>query len=145
MGYMKAEMSINNAITKCKEEKIQRQKEEVEWLNTLLDYAEGKKKWDSGKEYVCEDHPRRPSEQNLLINCRCGALGMAPKTPEDCIGEKKIIKKMLKMSAESLPPIEFSQLEAIIQILRNNRQALKQYQLEDFETNELLGLPKENP
>ena len=52
--------------------------ERIKWLNTLLDYAEGKKKWDTGCIWVCESHPRLPFEMGTTFDCKCGGPGMPP-------------------------------------------------------------------
>ena len=51
------------------------------WLNQLLDYAEGKIKWNTGCIWVCESHPRRPWEMGYPFDCQCGGPGMPPYTP----------------------------------------------------------------
>lgn len=56
--------------------------EMVEWLELLMEYATGKKKWDTGGIWVCESHPLLPSEHmGYSFDCKCGAPGMPPHTP----------------------------------------------------------------
>ena len=48
------------------------------WLKQLLEYAAGRKEWDTGGVWVCEAHPLMPFEQGLSFDCKCGAPGMPP-------------------------------------------------------------------
>lgn len=50
----------------------------IKWLKTLLGYADGTLKWDTGCDFVCEGHPFSPSETGLPFDCKCGAPGMQP-------------------------------------------------------------------
>ena len=52
--------------------------EMVKWLNILLDYADGTKKWDTGGVWVCESHPRIPWGMGYSFDCKCGGPGMPP-------------------------------------------------------------------
>lgn len=61
---------------------IDKEMEMVEWLQLLLDYAIGKKKWDTGGIWVCESHPCTPFEQELTFDCKCGGPGMPPFIPK---------------------------------------------------------------
>lgn len=57
---------------------IDKQKEMIDWLNLLLKYATGKKKWDTGGIWVCESHSCTPFEQGTTFDCPCGGPGMPP-------------------------------------------------------------------
>ena len=61
---------------------ILREKEVLDWLKLLNDYAVGNKQWDTDKEYVCESHPMMPFEQGLGFDCQCGGPGMSPYRPQ---------------------------------------------------------------
>lgn len=62
---------------------LDKEKEMTEWLRLLLDYAEGRKEWDTGGIWVCEKHPLLPYEQGLTFDCECGGPGMRPFMPSE--------------------------------------------------------------
>ena len=58
------------------------QQEMIDWLKTLLGYADGTKRWDTGGIWVCETHPLMPWDgADTSFNCECGGAGMPPYTP----------------------------------------------------------------
>lgn len=55
------------------------EKEQIEWLNELMLFVTGQKKWDTSCIWVCESHPLMPaSDQGYSFDCDCGAPGMPP-------------------------------------------------------------------
>lgn len=61
----------------------------AEWMQRLWHYATGRIKWDTGKDWVCEDHPHLPyghmvSEGANMVEC--SGIGMPPLT----LGERNI-------------------------------------------------------
>jgi len=56
-------------------------KEVIEWLNKLIDYATGKKDWNTDEDWVCEAHPLMPCGMGYSFDCDCGAPSMPPFRP----------------------------------------------------------------
>ena len=59
--------------------------EALRWMLLLWEYATGLRKWDTGKEWVCEEHPHLPYEHDTgeMKECKlvdCPAPGMCPMT-----------------------------------------------------------------
>ena len=58
-----------------------KQKEMIEWLEMLLEYAKGNKPWDTGGVWVCESHLCTPFGKGTSFDCQCGGPGMSPYIP----------------------------------------------------------------
>ena len=83
-GYVSKEHEEGDACLICDDGKMcvvddEKQKEMIDWLNMMKDYAEGKK-WDTGGPWVCESHPLMPHDGGYSFDCDCGGCGMPPFT-----------------------------------------------------------------
>ena len=61
---------------------LKEKNEHIKWLKELLLYAEGKKKWDTSKIWVCECHSLMPFNMGYSFDCKCGCPGMPPYYPQ---------------------------------------------------------------
>ena len=105
-------------------------KEPAEWVQRLWHYAIGRIKWNTGMDWVCEDHPHMPYGHMVFRGGKlieCGGIGIPPICPND---EAQDLEIMNQRCEESLPPELFEKWEAVKAMLIENRQALKGYSSE---------------
>ncbi len=100
------------------------------WLSRLLEYAEGKIKWDTGRLWVCENHPRLPWGMGYSFDCKCGGPGMPPFFPQawNKVGSEwakdlrqEALKEVYLMATASLDPVSFEKIEAVFKQLAETR------------------------
>lgn len=54
----------------------------IEWLETLLAYAKGEKKWDTSGPWVDEQNPLMPFQMGYWFDTQTIGPGMPPFTPD---------------------------------------------------------------
>ena len=96
----------------------------AEWMQRLWHYATGRIKWDTGKDWVCEDHQHLPYG-HLVYNKKmelveCSGIGTPPSCPHDELQDMTIMNTRCE---ESLDPETFEKWEEVKAELAKNRKA----------------------
>jgi len=80
--------------------------EAMEWVKRLWLYASGRIKWDTSKDWVCEEHPHLPAMHLVKSGVElvdCGAPGMPPLTCRESQGAQIKIGEFTLQTPHGIP------------------------------------------